>query len=165
MPLSSSGCASTLTRYAIDRPQGNFAENFALAYDNYAKAGIVLGAKNQGGNKSILENGIKSLSAYRKDGPKRLAAALAAYWMTVAITPDAPKHGGTVVKSVLNDASSFQGAFEAAIRASLNAYQKGPFYLRLITNVEGVVKQITWTVTEIMPPPSSSAQPFSEKLL
>lgn len=128
-------------------PTGDFPSNWAAAYDNYASAGVVPGAINQGGDKSILENFLRGLVS--RDNVNEFATALASYWATVAIIPGAPAHGGTSVASVTNDAASKVSFFEAAILASITANRTEPFFQHLILNIQSIaVSQIIWYVTE-----------------
>lgn len=118
---------------------------FATAYDDYAKAGVVSGAENVGGDKSIIENYFRNGGGYVTE----FATMFARYWATVALIPAQ----GAV--AVTNDAMSHIGDFEAAIRASLTNQRSTPYYYRFISNLENMaVKNIIWTV--IYPESSSS---------
>lgn len=145
--------------------QNDYPAEFASAYNDYAKAGIVLGAENQGGDASILESFMNGLSESSPSNVTAFAQALADFWATVAIQPGPAEHGGMSVSNVINNASSLTGAFEAAINASLTTSESKPYFYDLINNIEAIaVSQIIWTVTELMPPtgtPSDFPEPIS----
>lgn len=126
-----------------------YADDFAAAYDTYAKEGVVLGATNSGGDTTSI------LSVMRTDthiNVTEFAQAFATYWSTVAVDPGAPAHGGVSVAGVVNDAMDHVGDFEAAILASLTTEESKPYYHKFLRNLENMaVKKINWTITEVMP--------------
>lgn len=144
-------------------PSGDFAAAWAISYDNYSKAGTVAGATNTGGDKSILEsflNGVQSESG-SVDG---FAAALAAYWATVAVTPGSPAHGGSGVVSVVNDAAEKVADFKSAINASITDQLSTPFFQEAIENIQNMaVSKINWTVIESIP--GTGPVPFVENIV
>ena len=131
---------------------------FADAYDAYAAAGVVLGAANTGGTKSIIEDELRNPGI----SVATLAQAFADYWATVAVSPGTPAHGGTSVVSVVNNSASLVSAFAAAITASLRATESTPYFEEFISNIEDVVLTIQWTVTETILTPSPVPTPFIE---
>ena len=138
----------------------DFAKAFAAGYHDYASAGIVLGAMNGNGDKSILERAWGRSMTIRN-----LAIAMSRYWATVAVTPGIPSHGGMRVISVSNNALGLVGAFEAAIRASITQRRSTPFYFNFINNIEKMaVSKIVWIVVELMPSTPPSPVPFPEKI-
>lgn len=169
--VASSGIATAYLKYASlnedgtnnNQPQqGDYPKAFAESYNDYAKAGEVLGATNEGGDASILEGFMRGVSGASGADVQNFAQALADFWSTVAVTPGAPSHGGTAVSKVENDAADLVNAFEAAIMASITTEEKKPYFYHLINNIESIaVSQIVWTVTELMPP-SGSPSAFPE---
>lgn len=143
-------------------PTGDFPSGWATAYDNYAKQGVVLGAENTGGDKSILESFLRGLTS--RNNVTEFATALANYWATVSITPGAPSHGGTSVVSVVNDAASKVSLFASAITASITSERKTPYFKHFIENIQTMaVAQIVWTITETIP--NVGPVPFTENIV
>lgn len=141
---------------ALDTPlvPSDFVQAFADGYDTYAKAGVVPGAANAGGTKSLL-TAVLSAQAVPATATfvTTLAQALADYWATVAVTPGDPAHGGTSVATVTNNASTLVSAFAAAITASITTSESSPYFETFVVNIEEVVKTIVWTVTELVGAP------------
>lgn len=143
----------------------DFPAGFAEGYDAYAKDGLVLGAENEGGEKIILEDFLRSGFPNSPATTLLFATAFAEYWDTVAVSPGTPSHGGIATVSVTNDALDYIALFEAAILASLSSIKSTPFFLNLITNIEEIaVSAITWTVTETVLTPAPKPIPFPEKI-
>lgn len=142
-------------------PEGDYPAAFAATYNDYAKQGLVLGAANTGGDASILENFMRGVSSHATT-PANFAAALAAFWSQVAISPGIPSHGGTAVLSVTNNAADLEAAFKAAIEASTTNQSSQPYFQSLIASIEAVVKTIQWTVTELMPTVPPTPAPWPE---
>jgi len=140
-------------RWSVGSPivfNNTYHEMFATNYDDYAQPGIVLGATNVGGTKSIISNWMLSMET--GDNIRRFAEILAEYWDTVALVPGPPMHGGISTVSVVNDALSQVDAFEAAIIASIRDTESTPWFLEFVTNVQNIgVAAVTWTVVELMP--------------
>lgn len=144
-------------------PMGDFPESWATAYDDYAAAGVVPGAENTGGDKSIIENALRSAESSTATVTV-LATALANYWATVAIETGTPAHGGTAVASVVNNAAALVTLFEDAINASITSSESVPWFETFITNVQTMaVASIVWTVTELLPP-AATPTPFPEAI-
>ncbi|MBE0470519.1 MAG: hypothetical protein IBX55_13555 [Methyloprofundus sp.] len=130
---------------------GNFPQDWAQAYDDYAIAGVVPGAANTGGDKSILESFFSSGVGNSSATITTFAMALADYWATVAVDPGAPAHGGTAVVSVENDAASHIADFETAIVSSMSSDLSTPFFLVMVQNIQTLaVDSIIWSVTELV---------------
>jgi len=143
-------------------PTGDFPADWATAYDNYAKQGVVLGATNTGGNKSILESFLRTVTS--GNNTTAFSTALANYWATVSVAPGTPSHGGTGVVSVVNDATSKVSLFAAAITASITSERKTPYFKHFIENIQTMaVAQIVWTVTEAIP--NVGPVPFPENIV
>lgn len=138
---------------------GNYAAVFADSYHNYANAGIVPGAVSGGGSKSILQTFMDQVNS-AGSSVTEMAQAFTDYWSGVAIQPGLPAHGGVSVVSVTNNAASKYGDFVSAINASYTTSKTDPGFLNLIQNVEGVVKSITWIITEQMS--GGGTQAFNE---
>lgn len=148
-----------------DSPQGDYPAAFATGYNDYAKEGIVLGADNSGGNKSIIEDFMRGVSS-RSQTITDFAQALADYWSTVALANGLPMHGGIEVVSISNDAASHVANFEAAILASITQTESKPYFHQFVSNIETMaVRQIIWTVTELMPGSPPSPASFPESIL
>lgn len=130
---------------AIDYPS-----DFADAYDDYATLGVVPGATNAGGTKSLIETAMNSISGNTIANATILGTAFANYWATVAIIPGTPAHGGSSVISVVNNAATLSAAFTAAIIASITASSQYPYFETFLDNIEGVVSTIVWIVTELI---------------
>lgn len=146
-------------------PPIDFPSAWATAYDNYGKAGVVLGAVNEGGNagpiESFLRGGVNNDDATIVS----FANSLVSYWSGVALIPGEPAHGGVSVVSVVNDAASQVGAFESAIRSSMTSSRSEPFFQVLIENIQNIgVAAITWTVTEVVLTPAPVPTDFPEKI-
>lgn len=142
--------------------ESTFPDDFAHGYNEYAKTGLVLGALNEGGDKSTLADFLSSDDM----NIDTFALALANFWATVAVTPGVPTHGGTAVISVVNDASSKVSLFKDAINASLTDQEMKPYYNHFIKNIEDIaVSQIIWTVTEMMPTTPPAPVPFPESIV
>ena len=123
-----------------------FAATFASAYDDYAKAGDVPGADNGTEDPSILEDFLNDTSEKTNAD---FGAALASYWATVKLEPGEAEELDEVV-GVVNDAADFADDFAIAIDDSITKdLGTPPYYDVLISNIEEVVKQITWIVTEL----------------
>lgn len=121
-------------------------DGFATGYDDYASAGVVPGASNSGGDKSILAN----FMASETGGVTAFATALANYWATVAVDPGSPAHGGVAVAGVVNDAASQISAFEAGIQASITTERSTPYYYQFVNNIQTIsLPQVTWFITEV----------------
>jgi hypothetical protein len=122
-------------------PAGDYPADFATAYDEYAKQGVVVGAINLGGDKSIIENCLRN--GFSGSGMViQLAEALRDYWATVALIP-AP---GFV--SVSNDAMSIllYPFWIMAVEASITGSESKPYFSDFISNVQSIaVEQVTWT--------------------
>ena len=143
------GAAAINTEYqaTILFPQvGDYPAEFATAYDDYAKAGVVTGALNTGGDKSIIEAAVRAAETT----PAALGEAFAQYWATVAILPAPPN------LSSVNDAANLGGVFAAAVAASVRDTESVPYFGEFITNVEAAAKAVVWAIT---PPPP--AVPFT----
>lgn len=150
-------------------------ETWPAAYDSYALEGTVIGASVPTSDPSIIRAFFLDVlnNAYT-DGHtviSKMAQMFCDYWETVytggAQTAGPPMHGGIEIISVVNDAQSFYGAFYAAIvahRDKVASTINQPFWEEFISDIEVVVKQITWTVTELVikPPPEPVA--FPEKI-
>ena len=140
-------------------PVGDFPADWATAYDDYAAAGVVLGAENSGGTKSILADAMATVTS-SPASIAMLANAMANYWATVAVTPGTPSHGGVAVASVVNNAETLVPLFQAAITVSIAATEDKPWFETLVTNIETMaVASIVWTVTELMPPAATPTIP------
>jgi len=158
MPLDSAACADKLAQAMVKVAGGTFAADFAKAYNDYAKGGVILGAVNTGGDESLLKTALESITA-SPAAVDTLAAAFSAYWATVALVGDG-SHGGAPI-SVVNDAAAKTALFKAAIVGSMGVTEAKPYYLNFITQLESVVTGIVWTVTEAMPPVPTPT-PFPE---
>jgi hypothetical protein len=140
-------------------------EEFADDYDYYASQGIVLGAANHPGtaNKAVLVNAIRSPSSLTPAGLPIFATAIATYWSTVAITPGTPKHGGTSVISVVNNAMTLVGDIQAAILSVSMSVLSEPWYFQLILAIESVIRsKCIWIVTEDIS--GTGPKPFPETI-
>ena len=116
---------------------------FANNYDDYAKKGVVLGATNVGGDKSILVDAM-----INSRNLLELSVKLSEYWSTVAIVQGPPGYGGTPV-SVVNDATAHVNSFRSALLASQTTSVSLPFYFQMINNIQTMaINKINWTVTE-----------------
>lgn len=142
-------------------PEGDYPAEFASAYNDYVKKGLVPGAINTGGDAIILETFMRGVSG-SPGTVDAFAISLAEFWATVAIAPGIPAHGGTAVVSVTNDASTKTADFKAAIMASQTATESTPYFGVFIANLEAVVKTISWTVTEMMPTVPPAPVPWPE---
>jgi hypothetical protein len=149
MPLDQAGCASKISNAMNEVTNGSFTADFAKAYNDYAKGGVVFGAVNSGGNEALIKSALESVTA-SPASIDILASAFAGFWATVAITGDGA-NGGAIV-SVVNDAAAKKPLFKAAIIGSINTSESKPYYLNFIAQIETVVTGIIWTVTEDMPP-------------
>lgn len=137
----------------------DFPGAFADAYDAYAKAGVVAGAKNNGGQAALLKTAVAAMDN-SSSSIDVLAQAMASYWATVALEPGTPAHGGVGVVSVANDAAAQISAFKAAITASITDQIKKPYFLHFIQNVQSIgVAAVTWQVTETFANGSSATFP------
>lgn len=146
-------------------PAFDFPSAWATAYDNYGKAGVVLGAINEGGNKGALDSFLRGGVNNDDATITAFAVALASYWADVALIPGDPAHGGISVVSVANDAGSQVSAFESAIRSSMTSSRSEPFFKVLIENIQNIgVSAITWTVTEVVLTPAPVPTDFLEKI-
>ena len=125
---------------------GDYPAEFATAYDDYAKAGVVAGALNTGGDKSIIEAAVRAAETT----PAALGEAFAQYWATVAILPAPPN------LSSVNDAAALGANFAAAVAASVRDTESVPYFEEFISNLEAAAKTVVWTIT---PPPP--AVPFT----
>jgi hypothetical protein len=140
--------------------QGTYPAPFANAYKTYTLTGQVLGAQHGSQNESILSSWLSGPVT----GTEEFAQVLANYWATVLIVPGAPAHGGTSVVSVTNDAASKVSAFVAALNATYTTNSVEPIFSSFLENVKNIaLSQVTWFVTELMPP-SSSPTVFQEKI-
>lgn len=149
----------------IPPPPVDFPSAWATAYDNYGKAGVVLGAINEGGNKGALESFLRGGVNNNDATITAFAVALATYWADVALIPGDPAHGGTEVVSVTNDAMLHVGAFETAVRSSMTSSRSEPFFQVFVENVQNIgVSAITWTVTEVVLTPAPVPTDFPEKI-
>ena len=145
----------------------SFLKKFVNEYDKYAKAGtMVLPLPNpDGGNKSILEKAFLKTEGNGKDNSVLIGTAFANYWFTMWIdTPANLGPGADTPVSVINDATAFTSLFIAAVKASYTTKSDKFFFERLVKNVEKVVNQITWTVTQLGPPPVKPTLIFPCKL-
>lgn len=146
-----------------DPPSFDFPSVWATAYDNYGKAGVVLGAENEGGNRGALESFLRGGVNNNDATITAFAVALATYWADVALINGDPAHGGLSVVSVSNDAMSHVGAFETAIRSSMTSSRSEPFFQVLVENIQSIgVSAVTWVVTEMIE--NQGPTPFNEKI-
>lgn len=143
----------------------DYAHDFSVAYHDYASDGEVLGAESGDGDKSILYEMIIQCAEYGSvdEGVITIIAeGFADYWSTACVTPGEPAHGGVSVVSISNDSSSKVSEYYSAIVNSYRDEYETPFYLHFISNVESVVKQVIWKVTELMS--DGSTQTFNENI-
>lgn len=152
--------------FGVEADTSSFADDFAKAYDDHAAEGIVLGALNVGGAKDIISTFLKTVKDGDTDTVDRFAKALAAFWLTVAIVPGVPAHGGISVASVINDAMAHEADFKAAIEASITTEESKPYYFSLVDNIQKMaVSLIIWTVVELIPTPGGPVPtPFPETI-
>lgn len=157
MALNSASCAAAITTaYADVRAQvlpSTYAASFASAYHAYASAGSIAGAVSGGGDKSIIEDFMNSVTS-NPITVANFAVALATYWSGVGLTPAPPNIAS------INNAASKVADFEAAIRATITTSDTQPYFKTLIDNTEAVAKTIIWTIT---PPPPEP--PFSSTVI
>ena len=152
MSLDSTSCAEGIAAaYIPVQASGDitgWAAAFATAYHDYAEAGVIPGAVSGGGDKSIIETAITQVDSSGATSVI-LGQALADYWSGVGLVPESPNLAS------VNNASSLQPAFTAAILSCITQTDTKPYFKNLIDAVEGVAKTIAWTIT---PPPP--APPF-----
>jgi len=131
----------------------DYASQFADAYHMYASQGLVLGATNGDGEKSILASMIEDCASYGSaiENIQRLAQGFADYWATVCVTPGSPAHGGTSVVGVVNDSQTRVNQYYDAIVSSYRNYDDKPYFYDFVMNIESVVKTVIWTVSEVIP--------------
>ena len=150
MALDNASCAAAITSdYADVRAQvlpSSYSAKFASAYHDYAENGIIIGAVSGGGDKSIIEGFMNSVTS-NPVTVINFGAALAEYWSGVGLVPAPPN-----IASV-NNAAGMAGAFAAAILATITTTDTQPYFKTLIDNTEAVAKTIVWTITP--PPPAS----------
>jgi hypothetical protein len=146
MSLDFAACAAAINdRYqnAITFPRtGDYPSEFAGAYEDYAKAGVVNGAVNSGGAFAIIESALRRAPLT----PEELGTAFAEYWATIALAPEPPN------LSVTNNAVAVTPAFIEAVRKSIRDTRSVPFFEEFIENVEAAAKTITWVI--VPPPPN-----------
>lgn len=159
MSLNSTSCASALSAAndsaITSYPSSSFANDFATAYDNYQKAGVLsgLGGLNGTEDKTVLSGFINSFPSTTT--PDDFAQALADYWATCKLTMGA----GVIV--IVNNASTKKAAFKSAIEASMSDTESTPYYKDFIQNIENVAKTIQWTVTRAGVPPVVTIETIS----
>lgn len=144
------------------------ASQLAIAYDNYAKDGVILGADlSAGGDKSLLESAFTVLDP-SSGTLSNMAAKICTYWQGLP-KPGIPSHGGVAVVSVVPTFAAVQAGVLAVITALVNAQavskqevQKP--YKKLFAAIETVLKTAVCTVTETMPTTPPSPSPFPETL-
>ena len=142
--------------------EGDYPLLFSSSYDDYASDGVVPGAKNLKRSQAVIESFMRSLSG-GSSAIRDFAIALASYWATVAVDQGSPAHGGISVLSVSNNALSKVDLFESAILASYTTVESKPWALDFISKIERLaVKDVIWTVTELMP--NGSVASFSESI-
>lgn len=126
----------------------NFEDEFANAYNEYAKSGIVMGALNEGAPTSIISDFIKA-APNSTASIDLMALGLGEYWSRVAIIPSVPAFGGVSVLNVSNNANTKVNDFRSAILNSITDQREDTPYKTLFDNLEVVIKSITWFVTEL----------------
>lgn len=146
----------------------DLGRDFANEYHKYAKKGVVKGATNKGGVKSVLRQAFNQLAEGGASASNvlHLATAFATYWSGVALIPGPVTKHDLPLAVVGNDAMSLIGAFVGAIQSSLTDRRSNPPWFRLISNVQKVVKKIKWTIIEqkiIMGVPTPQP-PFIKKI-
>jgi hypothetical protein len=130
-------------------PESTYPSDFANGYNTYGLDGIVLGGLNSGGDTSQIE---AILSGGKQVDVTEFAQAFSDYWATVCIDPGVPSHGGMSVISSINNADTLVSLFVDAITASITNVESKPYFYNFIKNIEDIaVKQIQWTITELMP--------------
>lgn len=142
------------------------ASQLAIAYDNYAKDGVILGADlSAGGDKSLLESAFTVLDP-SSGTLSNMAAKICAYWQGLPKT-GIPSHGGVAVVSVVPTFAAVQAGVLAVITANAQAVSKQEVqkpYKKLFAAIETVLKTAVCTVTETMPTTPPSPSPFPETL-
>lgn len=133
-----------------------FPADFAGAYDDYARAGVVPGATTGDEDPGPIEEALGD-----QVDLDTLAQAFADYWATVLLVPGEPAHGGVLVTSVANDAAGQSAAFKSAIEVSITSKASTPYFEAFIANIEAMgVAAITWTIVEQFS--DGSTQTFTE---
>jgi len=139
------------------------ASQLAIAYDNYAKGGVILGADlSAGGDKSLLESAFTVLDP-SSGTPSNMAAKICAYWQGLPKS-GIPSHGGIAVVSVVPTFAAVQAAVLAAIMACITTNEVQKPYKKLFGDIETVFKTAVCTITETMPTTPPSPSPFPETL-
>lgn len=151
----------------------NFAEVWAVSYDEYATAAVIPGATIYTSDPTIISSWFTANingafgSNYSAILPS-FAQMFADYWATVYVGADqadsAPVHGGMEVVEATNNALSKQPAFEAAIRSIITQSIATPYMRPLLDAVEEVALTIQWTVTEIVMDPGPTPKRFTETI-
>ena len=164
--------ANNVTLEEIASVWKDYPQAWADYYDEYALQGVISGSDIPSSDPSII-HAFFTKCANEEFGDDyatlliEFGQMFADYWSTVFVSGGAPAHGGMEVVSVSNDASGFQPQFTAAIiahgQANSGIYASPPF-VKFISDIEVVVKQITWTIDELMPTTPPAPQSFSENI-
>ena len=135
------------------------ANEFATAYDSYAKGGTLLGADlTQGGTLSLLQAGF--VTDNTSATIDRFAQAICDYWVSNNAT-GTPAHGGTSVQSVtiVPDVP----AMRSAIQSLVTDQERVDPYRFFMATQEAVVNTFVCTIVELLPP-NHTPTPLTETI-